>query len=338
MSATFITGGTGYLGSYVVADLIERGTFDTLYLMSRTGGEGGVEKLWKAMQLHWSAERFYAELPKLVLVEGDLHAPGLGLSSRDRERLAKECDSVLHVAASLNRKSDKACFNANLRGTLSVVKLVREIAEARGGLRRFGYVSTTAVSGQREHQTVTEDESIDWSLSDYDPYARTKKFAEHMIRELVGDLPVLILRPPTVMGDSRKPETTQFDMIRFYTWMVDSPAVPIHPDTRLDFVPADFVGSAIGELFSKPELRWDCYHLSSGTAARTAREHEQVFQKAGIRTPFFVPGLNAPAMAVSGQLAGAPRGMVSLAASLGAADAGAAGAGAEAGIAAGAAP
>ena len=71
MSATFITGGTGYLGSYVVADLIERGTFDTLYLMSRTGGEGGVEKLWKAMQLHWSAERFYAELPKLVLVEGD---------------------------------------------------------------------------------------------------------------------------------------------------------------------------------------------------------------------------------------------------------------------------
>ncbi|MCA9609486.1 MAG: SDR family oxidoreductase, partial [Myxococcales bacterium] len=120
MSATFITGGTGYLGSYVVADLIERGTFDTLYLMSRTGGEGGVEKLWKAMQLHWSAERFYAELPKLVLVEGDLHAPGLGLSSRDRERLAKECDSVLHVAASLNRKSDKACFNANLRGTLSV--------------------------------------------------------------------------------------------------------------------------------------------------------------------------------------------------------------------------
>lgn len=316
MTAAFITGGTGYLGSYVVADLIERRAFDTIYLMSRTSGDGATEKLWKAMQLHWDADRFYAELPKLVLVEGDLGAPDLGLSARDRERLATECDSVLHVAASLNRKSDKACFNANLRGTLSVVKLVREIADARGGLRRFGYVSTTAVSGQREHQTVTEDESIDWSLSDYDPYARTKKFAEHMIRELVPDLPIVILRPPTVMGDSTKPETTQFDMVRFYTWMVDAPAVPIHPDTRLDFVPANFVGSAIGELFVKPELRWDCYHLSAGTSARTAREHEQVFQKAGIRTPFFVPGLNAPAMALSGQLAGAPRGMVSLAASL----------------------
>ncbi len=316
MSAAFLTGGTGYLGSYVVADLIERRAFDRLYLMSRGGADGGVEKLWRAMQLHWDAERFYAELPKIELVEGDLHAPGLGLSERTRARLAEECDSVLHVAASLNRKSDKACFNANLRGTLSVVKLVRELADARGGLRRFGYVSTTAVSGMREHQVVTEDASIDWSLSDYDPYARTKKFAEHMIRELVGDLPIVILRPPTVMGDSRRPETSQFDMVRFYTWMVDAPAVPIHPDTRLDFVPADFVGSAIGELFTKPTLRWDCYHLSAGEGSRTAREHEQVFQRAGIRTPFFVPGLNAPAMALSGQLAGAPRGMVSLAASL----------------------
>ncbi|MCB9594587.1 MAG: SDR family oxidoreductase [Sandaracinaceae bacterium] len=316
MTATFITGGTGYLGSYVVADLIERGAFDRLYLMSRTTGEAGVEKLWKAMQLHWTAEKFYAELPKIELVAGDLHGPGLGLTDRARERLLEDCDSVLHVAASLNRKSSKACFNANLRGTLSVAKLVRDIAEARGGLRRFGYVSTTAVSGEREHEVVTEDASIDWDRSDYDPYARTKKFAEHMIRELLPDLPIVILRPPTVMGDSEMSQTAQFDMIRFYTWMVDAPAVPINGDTRLDFVPANFVGSAISELFTKPELAWDCYHLSAGEGAKTAREHEQVFQAAGIRTPFFVPGLNAPTMALSGQLAGAPRGTVSLAASL----------------------
>ena len=120
--------------------------------------------------------------------------------------LRERCDSVLHVAASLNRKSSKACFNANLRGSLSVIKLVRSIAEARGDLRRFGVVSTTAVCGKRQHEVVTEDESIDWSRSDYDPYARTKKFAEHMVGELLDDLPTVIFRPPTVMGDSRFPE------------------------------------------------------------------------------------------------------------------------------------
>ena len=32
---------------------------------------------------------------------------------------------------------------------------------------------------------VYEDSAIDWSRSDYDPYARTKKFAEHMLHELL---------------------------------------------------------------------------------------------------------------------------------------------------------
>ncbi len=36
------------------------------------------------------------------------------------------------------------------------------------------------------NEVVTEDASIDWNRSDYDPYARTKKFCEHMVR---GDAP-----------------------------------------------------------------------------------------------------------------------------------------------------
>ena len=61
---------------------------------------------------------------------------------------------------------------------------------------------------------VTEDRSIEWERSDYDPYARTKKFCEHMVRELLPDVPLTIFRPSIVLGDSRYPETTQFDMVR----------------------------------------------------------------------------------------------------------------------------
>ncbi len=52
------------------------------------------------------------------------------------------------------------------------------------GLRRFSHVSTVAVCGQRANEVVQEDTSIDWNRSDYDPYARTKKFCEHMVRQL----------------------------------------------------------------------------------------------------------------------------------------------------------
>ncbi len=81
------------------------------------------------------------------------------------------------------------------------------------GLRRFSNVSTVAVAGKRSNEVVTEDRSIEWDRSDYDPYARTKKFCEHMVRELLPDVGLTIFRPSIVLGDSRYPETTQFDMV-----------------------------------------------------------------------------------------------------------------------------
>src|SRR5690606_37206571 len=126
------------------------------------------------------AARFRALLPRVRFIPGDLTAPGLGISADDRAFLVANADSVLHIAASLNRKSEKACLNHNLRGTLSVIQLAQEI-HANKGLRRFSHVSTVAVAGQRDSELVLEDEAIDWDRSDYDPYGRTKKFCEHMV-------------------------------------------------------------------------------------------------------------------------------------------------------------
>src|SRR2546430_16314568 len=74
------------------------------------------------------------------------------------------------------------------------------------GLRRFSLVSTVAVAGKRQDELVTEDRAIEWDRSDYDPYARTKKFCEHMTRQLLPDIPITIFRPSIVLGDSRYPQ------------------------------------------------------------------------------------------------------------------------------------
>jgi nucleoside-diphosphate-sugar epimerase len=314
----FITGGTGYLGSYVIADLCASPDGPRLALLTRARDRAdAVEKLWRAMQLHWSADQYAAALPRIDFVRGDLTSEGLGIGPADRERLRHEAESVLHIAASLNRKSNKACFNANLRGTLSVLRLAREIVETRGSLRRFSFVSTTAVSGEREHEVVTEDASIDWEKSDYDPYGRTKKFAEHMVRELMPDVPITIFRPSTVMGDSRFPRTTQFDMVRAYCFFADLPAIPIGADVRQDIVNADYVGKAIARIHVKDAPKYDCYHLSAGTSASTAREVGQALvQGTGRRPPRFLTPMQGPFAAIVDRLASGPRGQVSLMASL----------------------
>ncbi|MEQ1501979.1 MAG: SDR family oxidoreductase [Myxococcota bacterium] len=263
-----LTGGNGFLGSYAI-DWLLRHTDDRVYALVRAPStDAAVDRLWDALQFHLDPDGFDRALDRVVPVLGDLHAPGLGLSDADRTRILDGVDSVLHIAASLNRKSDKACFNTNLRGTLSVVKLAMAL-EARGALRRFTDVSTAAIAGHRHGEIVDEDHTVDWDRSDYDPYARTKKFAEHLSRELLPADKVLVVRPTTVMGDARHERAWMTDMVRAFCGLADLPVVPVAPSSRIDIVPGDFVGTAIAELHTKPALRWDAYTLSAGTASAT---------------------------------------------------------------------
>ena len=293
--AIFLTGSTGYIGAYVAANLLERhGAALNLLVRAREGQEAQL-RLWRALQLHLDFPRFYEYLQtKVRLFCGDLTSPGFGLNRDEYDRLVHTTDSVIHCAASLNRKSEKSCLNVNLRGTLEVLTLARH-AEHYHGLRRFSEVSTVAVAGKRKDEVVTEDHSIEWDRSDYDPYARTKKFCEHMTRVLLPDTPTTVFRPSIVLGDSRHAETTQFDMVKAFVFLAGLPALPFRPSDKIDIVNVDFVADAIATLHQKDQPQYDTYHLSSGTASQTFRQLTTVLaaqqQK---RAPVFLPFTEKP--------------------------------------------
>jgi len=266
----FVTGANGFLGSYACARLLADSDAHLMLLVRGRSRADQLARLWATWQLHLSVDAFAAVLPRLTLLSGDLHEPALGLPTPARDALRERVTSILHIAASLNRKSEKACLNTNLRGTLSVVQLARHLKD-HGRLHRFSHVSTVAVAGHRHREVVEEDAAIDWERSDYDPYGRTKKFCEHMVRELLPDVRRLWFRPSIVMGDARFPMTTQFDMVRAFCFIADLPIIPLDPDARQDIVNADYVGRAIATIHLKPQPRWDTYHLSSGQASRSAR-------------------------------------------------------------------
>jgi long-chain acyl-CoA synthetase len=228
--SVFITGSTGYLGSYVLAGLL-RGHRDRLAVLVRASSVAEARpRLWRALQLHMDFPEFRAHLNDRIDIQlGDITDPKLGLPSAAYQRLVSQTQSIIHIAASLNRKSAKACLNVNLRGSLEVLKLA-QAAHADHGLRRFSDVSTTAVAGERQSETVHEDSAIDWQRSDYDPYARTKKFAEHMLHELLPDVSRVVFRPSIVLGDSRFAATTQFDMVRAFAMLSRLPLLPFRPE------------------------------------------------------------------------------------------------------------
>jgi thioester reductase-like protein len=293
--AIFLTGSTGYIGAHVAANLLDgHGASLNVLVRARDPREAQV-RLWNALQLHLDFPRFYEYLQTRVRIFcGDLTSPGFGLGRDEYDRLVHTTDSVIHCAASLNRKSEKSCLNVNLRGTLEVLTLARH-AEHYHGLRRFSQVSTVAVAGQRNHEVVTEDRSIEWDRSDYDPYARTKKFCEHMMRVLLPDTPKTVFRPSIVLGDSRYAETTQFDMVRSFVFLAGLPALPFRPTDKIDIVNVDFVADAISTLHMKADPEHDTYHLSSGNGAQSFQELTQALaSEQNKRGPVFLPILEKP--------------------------------------------
>jgi len=293
--AIFLTGATGYIGAHVAANLLTgHGAALNVLVRARDKQEAQV-RLWNAMQMHLEFPLFFEYLQTKVRVfVGDLTSPGFGLARDEYDRLVHTTDSVIHCAASLNRKSEKTCLNVNLRGTLEVLTLARQ-AEHYHGLRRFSEVSTVAVAGKRQNEVVTEDKSIDWDRSDYDPYARTKKFCEHMTRVLLPDTPKTVFRPSIVLGDSRHAETTQFDMVKAFVFLANLPVLPFRSHDKIDIVNVDFVADAIATLHQKDQPQFDTYHLSSGTSSQTFRELTQALAAAQQkRGPVFLPFAEKP--------------------------------------------
>jgi thioester reductase-like protein len=279
--AIFVTGTTGYLGSYLAAGLFTEHRDALNFLVRAKSEEEARERLWTSLQLHFGFREFSEYLgSRARIFLGDLTSERFGLSDDEYHALVDTTDSVIHCAASLNRKSERQCLNVNLRGGLEVIQLARR-AQNRNGLRRYSHVSTVAVAGKRRNEVVMEDAAVDWARSDYDPYARTKKFGEHMIHQLLADVPHTIFRPAIVLGDSRRPA---FDAL------VRLPVLPLRPRDKIDIVPANYVSKAIVTIHQKAEPAHGIYHLSSGTGSETYEELTDALAEAGgWRRPAYWP-------------------------------------------------
>jgi len=304
----FITGATGYLGSYVVQRLLEAHSERLVLLVRARSKHEAQQKLWKSLQLHMAFAQFYEALEsRIEIALGDITEPGCGLRAGTMESLQGDVSSVIHIAAALNRRSERVCQDVNLRGTLEVVKLARALNNAKP-LRRFSHVSTTAVAGERSCELVREDEAIDFARRDYDPYARTKKFCEHMVDTLLSDVPVTVFRPASVIGDTRFGETAQFDMIRAVVMLARMGVIPLRPEARHDIVPANFVGKAIAEIHQKEAPKHRIYHLSAGLGSESSAVMMGKLRLKGRSLPHvFAPGLGKPFGALMDVAASTPR-------------------------------
>ena len=153
-----LTGGTGFLGTALVEKIL-RGLpdLDRLYLLVRPSREKGARERFERDVLGSSAfaglrgslgDGFDGYVSGRVRVlEGDVHAPDLGLGQEDLAELSREVDVVIHSAASVVFDAPlDAAVDSNVGGTLGLLKLARNWEKRP----LFVHVSTAYVAGVRE--------------------------------------------------------------------------------------------------------------------------------------------------------------------------------------------
>jgi len=137
------------------------------------------------------------------------------------------------------------------------------------GLRRFSHVSTVAVAGQRSNEVVQEDTAIDWS-----PLRLRSLCAHQEILRAHGSAIASRCHErfssKYVLGDSRRAETNQFDMVRAFVFLRRAAGSSLSPDRSHRHRSGRFVADAVVMLHQKEKPKHEIYHLSSGEDAETS--------------------------------------------------------------------
>ena len=188
-------------------------------------------------------------LENFALIEGDIAKPNLGMSADDNSILQSETSDIFHLAAVYDLAVSKdIAYRVNLEGTKNVNNFARSV----WALKRYNYISTCYVAGNRTGEILESELEHDAGFRNF--YEETKYLAETEVENLKTDLPVTIFRPSVVVGDSNTGETSKYDGIYFLIqYLRKAPAVLRfvnvgNNDVRLNLVPVDFVVEAIAEL------------------------------------------------------------------------------------------
>jgi len=175
-----VTGGTGFVGSHLIASLLRRGDEVTALIRSPA----------KAASLADAGVR---------LVQGDLH------NEAALRQAARGAEVVYHLAGLVAARDEAEFLRANREGTANLLA-----ATAAEGTPRLVLVSSMAAGGPSARGVPLTGREPPGPVT---AYGRSKLAGEAIVR--AGPLPWVILRPPIVYGPRDTEVLKLFKLARF---------------------------------------------------------------------------------------------------------------------------
>ena len=203
--------------------------------------------------------------PRIRAVIGDV---------RDAEAvrlLCKDCDAVVHTAAALPLCSEEEIRSTDVDGA----RITGETAKTCG-IKRFVYISSTAVYGIPDHHPIFETDR----LEGVGPYGESKIIAENLLRRLDTDTFALsILRPKSFIGPER---LGVFSL--FYDWAYTGHSFPMigSGSNRYQLMDVDDLCTAIEHMLTGPadKIR-DTFNVAATNFTTMREDWQSVLDAAG---------------------------------------------------------
>ncbi|KAJ5674478.1 Male sterility NAD-binding [Penicillium maclennaniae] len=260
----FLTGVTGFLGAFLLSDLLENTSAKIICMVRFKDPEmddqaGGVARIRRNL-LDFGLWRD-SIMERVEVLPGNLSRPHFGLSPEAYDELACRVQVIVHAGATVNLVYPYAALRAaNVGGTREILRLA-----AKNGAT-VQYVSTNGVlppSGEKgwPESTIIDIEDVPTKLAD--GYGQTKWVAEQLVLK-AGErgLPVKIHRCGTISGHSLTGSANAWDLLT--ALIVESIRLGYAPEVegwRAEMTPVDFVSKSIIHLATQTQTNQTMFHL-----------------------------------------------------------------------------
>ena len=230
-----------------------------------------------------AAKQFGSRVEILV---GDVCDMDLGLSSVEYRALSRELSWIHHLAGIYWMGIDeKTARNVNVTGTRTMLDLARDASR----LERVVHWSTAMVSGDRKGTWYEED--LEAGQKFHNAYERTKFEAEKLVRAAMHKLPITILRPGIIVGDSKTGEIDKLDgpyyLITLIATNMSGLRLPLlgRGESPLHLVPIDYVIEAAWQIGRRDDAADKTFHIVDPAPMRAREVFDAVAEFAHTEKP-----------------------------------------------------
>ncbi len=232
---------------------------------------------------------------RVVLLDGDAAAMDMGLSGAEFREVTSRIDRIFHFARVTHLAAPRDLTEyTNVQGATEAI----ELASASPSLRSV--VMLTSASLAQPTRGVARETFPSSRMAHKTFVDETFARAERLAHRAMSRIPIAVLRPSIIIGDSRTGEVDRFDgPYTLVLLILTSPAaasvpLPIRGDAPLNMVPVDYVVRAAHRIGSDPAAPGRIFHLVDSSPLPARRVFELIAHVAGRRSPHgFVPSLVA---------------------------------------------